>query len=204
MNTVRELKIEDTSYPLLRHLTLPVVAITTSAGGRTNGMIANSAQRASLVPTLPRISMYISKPNHSHDLIYTSGVFGLHLLRRDQWDLIWHLGLQSGRDVDKLASVETRVGTLGGPLLTDVAAAFECRVINAMDAGAATFFLGEVVDARMSPAGEVMTSDYFRAHMPAEQKRIYEARLAHAMEYLEPLARYVEPGRTWNGPAGGP
>src|SRR5690606_39819289 len=47
---MRELRIERTTYPLLRHLTLPVVAITTAAGGRTNGMIVNSAQRASLVP----------------------------------------------------------------------------------------------------------------------------------------------------------
>lgn len=201
---MRELRVEDTSYPVLRHLTLPVVAITTAAGGRRNGMIANSAQRASLVPSLPRVSLYISKPNYSHDLIQESGVFGLHLLRRDQWELIWHLGLQSGRDLDKLASLETRAGVTGCPLLTDVAAVFECRVINAMDAGAATFFLGEVVEVRQQESDEVMTSEYFRANMPADKKRIYESRLAHAMEYLEPLARHVDAGRTWRGPSGAP
>jgi flavin reductase (DIM6/NTAB) family NADH-FMN oxidoreductase RutF len=41
-------------YLMLRHLTSPVVAITSAAEGRKNGMIANSAQRASLVPTSPR------------------------------------------------------------------------------------------------------------------------------------------------------
>jgi hypothetical protein len=65
---VAALSIAGSPYALLRHLTLPVVAITTSAGGRTNGMIANSAQRASLVPVVPRISVYISKTNFSHDL----------------------------------------------------------------------------------------------------------------------------------------
>jgi len=194
-------RIDDTSYPVLRHLTLPVVAITSAAGGVRNGMIANSGQRASLVPTIARVSMYISKPNYTHDLIYRSGIFGLHLLRRDQWELIWHLGLQSGRDVDKLSTVATRAGETGCPLLVDCAAVFECRVINAMDAGAATFFLGEVVQFEASvPAAEIMTSEYFRQHMPADKKRIYEARLADAMEYLEPLARLVDPGRVWPGP----
>ena len=59
---------EGSAYPLLRHLTPPVVAVTTTADGERNGMIANSAQRASLVPALPRISLYVSKVNHSHDL----------------------------------------------------------------------------------------------------------------------------------------
>src|SRR3990172_6982575 len=153
---MKELRVDDTSYPILRHLTLPVVAITTSAGGSRNGMIVNSAQRASLVPTLARVSMYISKPNYTHDLLYRSGVFGLHLLRRDQWDLIWHLGLQSGRDVDKLATVATRIGETGCPLLADCAAGFECRVINTMDAGAATFFLGEVVAFEAGATEQVM------------------------------------------------
>lgn len=196
---MRELRISETSYPVLRHLTLPVVAVTSAADGKRNGMIANSAQRASLVPTSPRISMYVSKPNYTHDLIYASGVFGIHLLRRDQWELIWHLGLQSGRDVDKLSTLETRDGDTGCPLLVDVAAAFECRVINTMDEGSATFFLGEVVTVRQHEVAEVMTSEYFRQHMPPDKKRIYEGRLAHAMEYLEPLSRNVDPGRVWGG-----
>jgi len=198
---MRELHVDDTSYPVLRHLTLPVVAITSAADGRGNGMIVNSAQRASLVPTVARVSMYISKPNHTHDIIYRSGVFGLHLLRRDQWDLIWHLGLQSGRDVDKLASVYTIDGATGCPLLADCAARFECRVVNAMDAGAATFFLGEVVDFEVGTTSEVMTSTYFRRHMPPDKRLLYEARLAEAMEYLEPLSRQLDPARTWPGPA---
>jgi flavin reductase (DIM6/NTAB) family NADH-FMN oxidoreductase RutF len=201
---MRELRIDDTSYPLLRHLTLPVVAITASAEGDGNGMIANSAQRASLVPSSPRISVYISKPNYTHDLVYASGVFGIHLLRRDQWELIWHLGLQSRREVDKLASLETRAGETGCPMLVDVAAAFECRVINAMDTGAATFFLGEVVTVRQHGGAEVMTSEYFRMHMPLEKKRIYESRLAHAMEYLEPLSRHVDAAKTWPGATSAP
>jgi flavin reductase (DIM6/NTAB) family NADH-FMN oxidoreductase RutF len=197
--------LEDTPYPLLRHLTLPITAVTTSANGRRNGFIANSAQRASLVPGIPRVSLYISKPSFSHDLVLASGVFALHLLRTDQWDEIRALGLQSGRDNhDKLAPFETHVGVTGCPVLSDVPASFECRVINTMDAGAATFILGDVVDVRQSDAGaEVMTSTYFREHMPDDIRRSYEANLAYAQQILEPLSRAITM-TPWRGPTTDP
>lgn len=196
--------LDGTPYPLLRHLTLPVVAVTTSAGGRRNGMIANSAQRASLVPTIPRLSIYISKPNFTHDLVMESGVLGIHLLRNDQWEVIRRLGLSSGRDGEKLADAEVVTGSATGcPLLADVLAAFECRVINAMDAGAATFFLADVVSYREGASGEPMTSAWFREHAPDEVRVPYEARLAEAQRYLEPLAREVVTS-PWRRPTGRP
>lgn len=186
------------TYQLLRHLTLPVAAITTSARGRRNGLIVNSAQRASLVPHLPRISLYISKTNFSHALIHDSGLFGVHLLRNDQWDVIRALGLRSGRDVsDKLDSLATRSGVSGIPLLTDVLAAFECRITNAMDAGAATFFLADVIDVQSGASGEVMTSTHFRTAAPADLLEEYESRLRFAQSELSRIAE-VQAGE-WDG-----
>jgi flavin reductase (DIM6/NTAB) family NADH-FMN oxidoreductase RutF len=199
-----ELNIEGTPYPLLRHLTLPICAITTSAEGRRNGFIVNSAQRASLVPSIPRISLYISKPNVSHDMLLGSGVLGVHLLRDDQWNLIRALGLQSMRDVDdKLEGFDVRTGITGCPMLTDVRAAFECRVINAMDAGAATFVLADVVEMTEGVEGGVMTSQHFRTHMPDDIRRDYEAGLAYAQQILEPLSRDIA-HTPWRGPSTDP
>lgn len=197
---MRELRVEGTSYPLLRHLTPPVVAVTTVSGERTNGMIVNSAQRASLVPSVPRISVYILKPHVTHEMIMESGVFAVHLLRNDQWDVIWQLGLQSARDVpNKLDGLELHTGVTGCPLLTDCMASFECRVINAMDAGAATFFLADIVKDHPGTDGEPMTSPYFRENMPPDRVRAYESNLAYAMEYLEPLSRSID-AVGWKGP----
>lgn len=197
-------RTEDTAYALLRNLTLPVVAVTTSAAGRRNGFIVNSAQRASLVPTQPRISLYVSKPNESHDLVYASGLFGIHLLRTDQWDVIDALGLHSMRDVpDKLDEFDTRRGVSGCPMLEDCLAAFECRVINAMDAGGSTFFLGDVIDMREEESGDVMTSGYFRRHAPAGLLARYERGLAYAQQILEPLSGTISV-ETWPGARVGP
>src|SRR3989454_3878643 len=87
----------DQVYQLLRSLTSPVVAITSERGGKRNGMISDSAVRASIVPAIPRLSVYVHKFNLSHDLIFETGRFVLHLLRTDQFELIHALGFVSGR-----------------------------------------------------------------------------------------------------------
>lgn len=186
-------------YELLRHLTLPVVAVTTAAGGRTNGMIANSAQRASLVPDRPRISLYILKSHYTHQLVWSSGIFAVHLLRMDQWDVVRRLGLASGRESEKLADLAIAPGVTRCPLLTDAAAAFECRVVNTMDAGALTFFLGDVVEVRTGLPGPVLTSERFRDDAPADLRRAYEVRLAETQRALASLSDAIAP-TTWPGP----
>src|SRR3989454_3148098 len=149
----------DQIYQLLRNLTSPVVAITSARGGRRNGMIADSAVRASIVPSIPRASVYIHKFNYSHDLIFETGRFVLHLLREDQFELIHRLGFASGRTRDKLADLPHRPGTLGVPVLDDCYAHFECRVANVMDTGSSTCFLGDVVDVGHGAARGATGSD---------------------------------------------
>ena len=185
------------TYQLLRHLTSPLVAITSELGGKRNGMISDAAIRASIVPTVPRLSVYIHKFNYSHDLIFDSGRFVLHLLHTKQFDLIHQLGFFSGRDRDKLADIPHRPGTLGAPVLDDCHAHFECRVANAMDTGSSTCFLGDVVAVGFGSAtaaqGEVMTAAYFRANLPAEWRPDYERQLKAAQAFALARSRDVKP-----------
>ena len=187
----------DPTYQLLRHLTSPVVAITSELGGKRNGMISDAAIRASIVPAVPRLSVYIHKFNFSHDLIYDTGRFVLHLLHTKQFDLIHRLGFFSGRDRDKLADIPHRSGTLGAPVLDDCHAHFECRVVNAMDTGSSTCFLGDVVAVGFgraaAPQGEVMTAAYFRANLPAEWRPDYERLLGAAQEFALARSRDLRP-----------
>src|SRR2546425_2547803 len=118
----------DQVYQLLRNLPSPVVAITSERGGKRNGMIADSAVRASIVPAIPRVSVYVHKFNYSHDLIFDTGRYVLHLLRDDQFELIHRLGFTSGRARDKLVGVPHRTRTLGVPVLDDCYRSEERRV----------------------------------------------------------------------------
>src|SRR5256884_1490698 len=158
-------------YQLLRHLTSPVVAITCQRDGKRNGMISDSAVRASIAPTVPRLSVYIHKFNFSHDLVFETGRFVLHLLRDDQFELIHRLGFVSGRARDKLAGIAHRPGTLGVPVLDDCYAHFECSVVNVMDTGSSTCFLGDVVAGGHGPAerppGKGMRAPLFWRQHPA-------------------------------------
>src|SRR6266853_4472027 len=193
----------DQIYQLLRNLTSPVVAITSERGGKRNAMIADSAVRASIVPTIPRVSVYIHKFNYSHDLIFETGRFVLHLLRDDQFELIHRLGFASGRTRDKLAGVPHRLGTLGAPVLDECYAHFECRVANVMDTGSSTCFLGDVVEvgygAAAAPRGEIMTAGYFRAHLPAAWRKDYDDHLHAAQAFAEQRSRDIRVV-VWRGP----
>src|SRR5436853_4520753 len=107
----------DLTYQLLRNLTSPVIALTSERKGKENGMISDAAVRASIVPTVPRLSVYIHKFNFSHDMIYETGRFALHLLHTKQFDVVRRLGFVSGRDQDKLAAIPHHAGSLRVPIL---------------------------------------------------------------------------------------
>jgi len=192
----------DQTYQLLRNLTSPVVAVTSERDGKENGMISDAAIRASIVPTVPRLSVYVHKFNFSHDLIFDTGRFVLHLLHTKQFDLIHRLGFVSGRDRDKLEDVPHHLGVLGAPVLDDCYAHFECTVVNVMDTGSSTLFLGDVVEvgfgAAKAPQGEVMTAGHFRANMPPEWRQEYDGLLAAAQRFAVERSRHIVPV-VWRG-----
>jgi flavin reductase (DIM6/NTAB) family NADH-FMN oxidoreductase RutF len=194
----------DVTYQLLRNLTSPVVAITAERRGKENGMISDAAVRASIVPSIPRLSVYVHKFNYSHDMIYETGRFGLHLLHTQQFDIVRRLGFFSGRDQDKLAGLPHHRGTLGVPVLDECFAHFECSVTNVMDTGSSTLFLGDVMAvgcgsaASLEPKGDLLTATYFRSKMPAEWRQEYEAKLKEAQQIAAETSRHIKPV-VWKG-----
>ncbi len=180
-------------YELLRRLASPVVAVTASHGGRNNGMILDSAARATISPQFPRLSIYVHKWHLSHELIWQSGRFTAHLLHREQFDLIYDLGFVSGRAREKLKDIPFRLGLGGVPVLLDCYAAFECRLVNTMDGGASTCFLGQVEATTRGGGKEIMTADYFRANMPAGWREEFAQNYREAQERIAKNAGIAEP-----------
>lgn len=176
----------DRQYELLRHLTTPVVAVTVRAGDRRSGMIANSAIRASLVPECARVAFYCFKTNYSHELIAERRRFCLHLLHRDQLEVVRRLGLVSGRDRDKLTELDLETTPSGLPRLVDAYASFDCRLANAMDAGPSTFYLGEAESVVEHPRAEELTlldAEYFRDHAPSAWMQRYRENKTRAQDW---------------------
>jgi len=188
--------LDDTAaYDVLRNLSSPIVALTCREGDRLNGMIANSAIRASIVPGRQCVASYVFKRHLTHDMLARTGRYVLHLMARDQWDAIWALGFRSGRDSDKFAGLEHALteGT-GLPVLPGAYAWMECEVVNVMDAGASTFFMGGISHVERGTGAEIMDSDYFRRHMPESWREPYLRNLEAVQAWADRYAAPVDDG----------
>lgn len=195
----------DTVYATLRELTSPVVAVTSHSDGRSNGMIANSATRVSLVPECPRLTFYCFKFHFSHELIESSGRFCLHLLHQDQVSVVDRLGFESGRDQEKLSEIEHSTTEYGLPRIKGAAAVFDCRVINAMDAGPSTIFLGESEHFERHPNFEeldLLNAEDLRKTLPEERREDYRANKQEVQQRAADNLE-VDPGYTWHSPETG-
>ncbi|MEM2106891.1 MAG: flavin reductase family protein, partial [Candidatus Bathyarchaeia archaeon] len=58
-------------------------------------------------------------------------------------------GLQSGRDIDKFATIPYETKVTGAPILKDCLAYLDCEVERAIPVGDHTLFAGRIVDANI-------------------------------------------------------
>ncbi|MGV8042393.1 MAG: flavin reductase [Thermoanaerobaculaceae bacterium] len=134
--------------------------VTARAGGRANGQIANTVVQVTAEP--PRLAVAINKENLTHRLIREGGWFGVSVLdEATPMELIGLLGFKSGREVDKLAQVGVQEGA-HVPLVTDHAISVaEARVLQELDTGTHTVFVGELESAEvLSPAPPLTYAGY--------------------------------------------
>jgi flavin reductase (DIM6/NTAB) family NADH-FMN oxidoreductase RutF len=155
--------------------------ITARAGERRSGLIATYVSRASLVPSLPRVTVGLAKHHFTHELIQSSGAFCMHLLGEDQIDWVWRFGLQSGRDLDKLQGMESHAGA-GSPILTQALAWLDCRVETQMDTGDRTIFLAEVLDTKLIHDAKPLTMKRLMELAPPEKLRQLSQTMEHDIE----------------------
>lgn len=144
--------------------------VTAAAGPRRGGLVATFVGQASIAPELPRVVAGIAKTHRTWDLIEASGAFALHLVGDDQLDRVWRFGLQSGRDADKLADLETRRAATGSPILGDAPGWLDCRVEARFDIGDRTLYLAEVVDGRIESDRAWLTMHGLLRRAPAEKR----------------------------------
>lgn len=150
----------------------PLWLVTAAHGTQHGGFIATTVAQASIVSELPRQLITVNKRHFTHTLIEGSGAFAMHLIDETQLDLVWRFGLQSGRDIDKFASLPFRTGETGSPLLPGLLAWFDCRVEGRMDSGDRTVYLAAVVDGRLERSDPPLTSRRFFEIAPTDKQKI--------------------------------
>jgi flavin reductase (DIM6/NTAB) family NADH-FMN oxidoreductase RutF len=162
---------------LFKTLDRELWVVTAQAGSRRGGLIATFVSNSSLVPESPRVVVGLAKHHYTWGLVEASRAFVLHLVGEDQLQRVWHFGLQSGRDCDKLDGVATRVGVTGGPILQDAPAWLECQVEVSVDIGDRTLYLAEVVDASAPSIPPVLTFRRLLELAPPDRLRELEDRI---------------------------
>ena len=131
-------------------------------GDKFNGQIANTVFQVCSEP--PTIAVAINRQNLTHDYIMESKVFTVSVLSPDTpLSFIGSFGFRSGRDVDKLEGVNYKLGETGVPIILDNCLAFfEAKVLNHIQVGTHTIFVGELLAADVLKEGEPMTYAYYQ------------------------------------------
>lgn len=160
----------------------PVVAITSAWDGKINGQIAVTVVTSSVVHTIPRLIVGIWKGNYTHEFIYNSKKLCIHLLRRDQLELVKNFGFYTGRERNKFKDIAYETDVTGCPILLDCHSFAECEVINAMDGGDMTPFLVSVVNGGVKSNEQWLTLDYFYNYAPPQWIEEYSHKLSKSVE----------------------
>ena len=139
--------------------------VSSRSGDRLNGQIANTVIQVASSP--PKIAVSINKKNLTHEFISGSGVFGVSVLdQTTPMTLIGRFGFRSGRDIDKFENVEHKIGQAGVPLATEhVLSVLEAKVVDAVDVGTHTLFVGELLSAEIVGKGDALTYEYYHKHL---------------------------------------
>lgn len=153
---------------IFRSLDRELWIVTAAHGGHRGGLIATSVSSVSIVPTIPRIVVALSRQHRTTELVRGSRAMALHLVLADRSSLISRFGLQSGRDVDKFDGLEVSTAATGSPILSEAAAWLDCRMEAEMEIGDRWVLLGAVVDAGRSSDESPLTLHRWLKIAPTE------------------------------------
>ncbi len=135
--------------------------VSSSKGSLFNAQIANAVFQITSQPITVAVS--INKQNLTHEFIEASARFSVSILSEDTpLNFIGRFGFKSGRAEDKFKNLGFKKLAFGCPVVLDNTLGYlEARVVNKLDCGTHTLFLGEVTELEMLKVGRPMSYDYY-------------------------------------------
>jgi ferric-chelate reductase [NAD(P)H] len=146
---------------VFRDLSYGLYIVASKDEGRFNGQVVNTVIQVTSEP--PRVAVIINKKNLTHEFILNSKVFSASVLEESTpMIFLGPFGFRSGRDVDKLSKVDFKEGITGCPLISEHAlSVLEAEVIDQIDLGTHTVFIGNVVSSEILKKGSPLTYQYY-------------------------------------------
>ena len=133
------------------------ILTTESSNGQIAAATVNWVTQAAFAP--PLLVVGVKTDSGAHSLIKETGHFALNILGKDQGSAAFAFFKALERDGDKINGSAFRRGSTGSPILEDVPAYVECKLVDTIEKGDHSVFLGEVVDAGAVGAPEGRPDD---------------------------------------------
>ena len=138
--------------------------LSAHADGKDSGCIINSFhQVTSSFPA--KFTIAVNRENATAAAVEQAGSFCVTLIAHDApAALINDFGYRSGRVADKFSPYEVRRDEVGNPYLTDsMVSRVSCRVIDRLEIGSYTIYVGQATEAEVFGSGEVLTLNAYAA-----------------------------------------
>ncbi len=139
-----------------------ITVVTSREGEAVHGTTVNAFCSVSLEP--PLVLVCLDKATVSHHFIGTGKVFGVNILKSNQEDVAWALSRKGTPDLEaahQLVGIPFITKSTGAPIIVGVQAYLDCRVVQTVEAGDHTIYIGLVEDAGWDEAGAPLV--YFRS-----------------------------------------
>lgn len=145
----------------LHKISYGLYVVCSKKGKKINGQIANAIFQVTAEP--PTIAISINKKNLTHEYIEKSKGFTVSVLSENTpMTFIGNFGFKSGRDIDKFKDVKYKLGNIKTPIvLENTIACIEAQVIDKVDVGTHTIFIGSVKNAEILAEDSPMTYEYY-------------------------------------------
>ncbi len=150
----------------LHRISYGIYIVSSKKDNKLNGQIANTVFQVTAEP--PQMGISINKQNLTYEYIETSKVFSIAILSKDTPPkFIGQFGFRTGRELDKFKGVNYKIGKTGAPMILDNTIGYiECEVMNKIDCGTHTLFIGRLIDAEIVNANaEPLTYDYYHKEL---------------------------------------
>jgi flavin reductase (DIM6/NTAB) family NADH-FMN oxidoreductase RutF len=151
---------------VLRHFPGGVTLVTTRVGERIHGMTVSAFASVSAEP--PRVLVVIDRNHTMFALLRRDdAVFAVNFLAEEQQELSQHFA--TAPEDRRFDSGNWSQATTGAPVLADGLAWLDCRVIEALESGSHTIFIGAVVASRVNQPDQAPLVYWNRAYRKVEK-----------------------------------
>lgn len=121
-------------------------------GEDVNGFTASWLMQASFKP--PLVVNCVKQDSKSHAMIKNSGVFAISFLDDSQKEVAQKFFQPQRRVGNKFADIEFYIGETGCPIISNSLGYIECQVVDAVEKGDHTVYVGEVIAAGIHREGD--------------------------------------------------